>query len=84
MPRLAIPWRGAYYHKGLYELSISLLREALKIEPENALYHFHIGLAYAKVGDRSQARLHLHRSLFIDPNSAQADLARKELQDLGS
>ena len=74
----------AYYHKGLYKAAIGLLQDALKAEPESALYHYHIALAYEKINDRLQAKLHLHKALAIEPNSAQADLARKELQELGS
>jgi tetratricopeptide (TPR) repeat protein len=74
----------AYYHKGIYKTAISLLEDALKAEPESALYHYHIGLAYGKINDRSQAKLHLRKALAIEPNSAQADLARKQLQELGS
>jgi len=74
----------AFYHKGLYKAAIGLLEDALRAEPQSALYHYHIGLAYEKINDRSQAKLHLRRVLSLEPNSAQADLARKELQDLGS
>jgi cellulose synthase operon protein C len=83
VPTISDTLAWAYYHKGWYTMSISLLEDALKAEPQNALYHFHIGLAYGKIDDRSQARLHLRRALAIEPNSAQADLARKQLQDLG-
>jgi tetratricopeptide (TPR) repeat protein len=84
VPTISDTLAWAYYHKGLYKMSIPLLEDALKSEPQNALYHFHIGLAYGKIDDRSQARFHLRRALAIEPNSAQADLARKQLQDLGS
>jgi tetratricopeptide (TPR) repeat protein len=74
----------AYYHKGLYKTAIGLLQDALKAEPDSAQYHYHIGLAYEKINDRLQAKLHLHKALAIEPKSAQADLVRKELQELGS
>jgi tetratricopeptide (TPR) repeat protein len=74
----------AYYHKGLYKTAIGLLQDALKVEPESALYHYHIGMAFGKINDRSQAKFHLRKALTIEPNSAQADLARKRLQELGS
>ena len=74
----------AYYHKGLYKTAIGLLQDALKAEPQSALYHCHIGLAYGKIKDVPQARLHLKKALAIDPNSAQADLARKQLEEFGS
>ena len=73
----------AYYHKGLYKMSIDLLQDALKTEPDNAPYHYHIGLAYSKLGNVPQAKLHFQRALAMDPKSSQADLVRKELQQLG-
>ena len=73
----------AYYHKGQYKMSIQILQDALKAEPDNAPYHYHIGLAYSKLGDVLQAKSHLQRALVIDPKSSQADLVRKELQQLG-
>lgn len=73
----------AYYHKGLYKMSVELLQNALKLEPDSAPYHYHIGLAYSKLGDMPEAKQHLRRALEVDPKSAQADLVRKELQGLG-
>lgn len=74
----------AYYHKGLYKISVEILQDALKIEPDSAPYHYHIGLAYSKLGNRSEAKLHLQRALAVDPKSNQADLVRKQLRELGS
>jgi tetratricopeptide (TPR) repeat protein len=73
----------AYYHKGLYKMSIEILQDALKIEPDSAPYHYHIGLAYSKLGNVSEAKLHFQHALAVDPKSAEADLVRKELQQLG-
>ena len=73
----------AYYHKGLYKISVELLQSALKLEPDSAPYHYHIGLAYSKLGNMPEAKQHLRRALEVDPKSAQADLARRELQELG-
>jgi tetratricopeptide (TPR) repeat protein len=84
MPTIDDTLAWAYYHKGLYKAAIGLLEDALKAEPESAQYHYHIGLAYEKINDRSQAKQHLRKALAIEPNSPQADLARKQLQGLGS
>ena len=73
----------AYYHKGLYAMSVELLQDALKLEPDSAPYHYHLGLAYSKLGNKPQAKQHLRRALEVDPKSAQADLVRKQLQELG-
>jgi tetratricopeptide (TPR) repeat protein len=74
----------AYYRKGVYKTAIPLLQDAIKAEPETAMYQYHIGMVYEQLKDLPQAKLHLRKALVIEPNSMQADLVRKELQHLGS
>jgi tetratricopeptide (TPR) repeat protein len=90
LPKLAalsdtLAW--AYYHKGMYRTTISLLQEALKEEAlkpeEKAAYHYHLGLAYEKSNDLPQAKVHLRRALALDDKSAQAELVRKALESIG-
>jgi len=90
LPKLAalsdtLAW--AYYHKGMYRTTISLLQEALKEEAlkpeEKAAYHYHLGLAYEKSNDLPQAKVHLRRALELDDKSAQAELVRKALESIG-
>ena len=38
----------AYYQKGLYPLAADLLQEAVNKAPDNATYHYHIGMVYQK------------------------------------
>jgi tetratricopeptide (TPR) repeat protein len=38
----------AFYHKHVYTSAITLFKEAIKKEPDNALFNYHLGLAYAK------------------------------------
>ena len=40
----------AFYHKGVYTSAITQFKAALKKEPDNALFNYHLGLAYAKSG----------------------------------
>jgi lipoprotein NlpI len=47
----------------------ALQEEALKPE-ERAAYHYHLGLAYEKSNDLSQAKLHLRQALALDDKSA--------------
>ena len=77
----------AFYQKGVYSSAISLLQEALKLsvknkEPENPLYHYHLGLAYAAAEQRDLAKQHLERVLKIDPNYVDAPEVRKQLERL--
>jgi tetratricopeptide (TPR) repeat protein len=74
----------AFYQKGIYQQAINQFQEAIKLakqnkEPDNATYHYHLGLAYAKAERPALAKEHLERALQIDPKYSQADGIRKEL-----
>lgn len=69
----------AYIHKGAYALAIDLLESAVKIDPTNSTYHYHLGLAYQKNHDDAQAKAHFVRALQLNPPQAQADEIRKAL-----
>jgi tetratricopeptide (TPR) repeat protein len=73
----------AYYKKGAYSLAIGLLQEALKDSPQNALYHYHLGMAYHKNNEPAKARQHLRRALELQANFENADDARRALAELG-
>ena len=49
-PNTADTLGWAFYQKHVYTSAISLFKEAVKKEPDNALFNFHLGLAYAKSG----------------------------------
>jgi Tfp pilus assembly protein PilF len=66
-----------------------MFQEAIKLsaknkEPENATYHYHLGLAYAKAEQPVLARQHLERVLKLDPKYSDADDVRKQLAQLKS
>jgi len=72
----------AYYQKGSYRLAIDLLEEAIKTQPNNPTYQYHLGMAYQGASDRAQAKAHLERALQIDPKYPHADDIRKALSSL--
>ena len=82
-PNIADTLGFAYYTKGIYSSSIDLFEEALKKQPDNASVHYHLGLAYDKAKNSAQARLHLEKAVKLNPNSADAESAKKVLQQLG-
>jgi tetratricopeptide (TPR) repeat protein len=72
-----------YYQKNLADLAIRPLSESVEKDPSNALYHYHLGLAYAKVGDKVKARKSLERSIELNGKGEDADAARKVLATIG-
>jgi len=73
----------AYFQKGAYNMAIDLFKEALKKSPEEATYHYHLGLAYQKAKQPALAKQHLERVLKINPKYMNADEVRKALAQLG-
>jgi tetratricopeptide (TPR) repeat protein len=71
-----------YYRKGLPSLSIPPFQKSVEKNPKNATYRYHLGLAYAKVGDVENARTHLNEAVTLDPSSKQAQEAREALKTL--
>jgi tetratricopeptide (TPR) repeat protein len=71
-----------YYKRKLSDMAISSFKQSLAADPNNAVYHYHLGLAYAQNGNRTQARETLEKALKIQPDFPGADDARKVLQTL--
>jgi Flp pilus assembly protein TadD len=71
----------AFYHKHVYGSAITLFKEAVKKEPENALFNYHLGLAYAKNGQAGLARQQLDRLERMKPNSQDLDELRRALAE---
>jgi tetratricopeptide (TPR) repeat protein len=71
-----------YYKKNLPALAIPPLRASAEKDPSNATYHYHLGLAYARVGNNAQASESLTRALSLAPNFNGAQDARTVLNTL--
>ena len=76
-PAAADTLAWVYYHKGIYAFAADLLREALQKAPDNATYHYHLGMVYEKQNNTVAAKKHLERALQINPNSSSADEIRQ-------
>ena len=72
-----------YYKKGLFPLAISSFERSVKGDPKNAGYHYHLGLAYAKSGDKVKARESLQKAAELGGDSKDATEAKKVLATLG-
>jgi len=54
----------------------------VKKEPDNALFNYHLGLAYAKSGQGALARQQLDRVVKIKPNFPDIDELRRALAEV--
>jgi Flp pilus assembly protein TadD len=71
-----------YYKKGMAPQAVSSMKAAVSAQPENAVYLYHLGAAYALNKDKGNARQSLEKALKIQPNFPGADDARKILTSL--
>jgi tetratricopeptide (TPR) repeat protein len=71
-----------YYRKNLPALAVGPLRESLNKRPDQPDVLYHLGLTYAKLGDKEKARHNLQRALDLDPKFAGNDTARQTLTSI--
>ena len=84
-PNAADTLGWAFYHKGIYRSAISQFQEALRLNdkagaPDDAVLHYHLGLAYQKANQLSLARQQLEKALKLKPDNADARKALSELR----
>ena len=72
----------AFYHKHVYTSAINLFKEAVKREPDSALFNYHLGLAYAKNGQAALAKQQLDRVRKINPRFPDADKLQQALDEV--
>ena len=72
-----------YFKKEMMTLAVPRLEESVRKSPRNAVYHFHLGMAYAKQEQVEKARESLQKALAIDSNFANAEEAKATLATLG-
>jgi Tfp pilus assembly protein PilF len=68
-----------YYKKDRPLQAIPAFRDSVAGSPQNPVYHFHLGLAYAKAGEPAKARVALEQALRLKPDFPGADEARRTL-----
>ena len=70
------------YKKGNYRVSISLAEDAVKKNPDKAMYRYHLGMAYKGAGDRERARAELQKALQLNLKGPDAEEAQRTLASL--
>jgi tetratricopeptide (TPR) repeat protein len=69
-----------YYKKGLASRAVEALENSTLKQPRNAMYAYHLGLAYQKNGDTAKAKTELERALRLKPDFEGAADAKKILE----
>jgi tetratricopeptide (TPR) repeat protein len=65
-----------YYRKGLYSMAVRHL-EAASSQGSRPVRKYHLAMAYAKSGDAARARQTLAAAMKLDPDAAEAKMARE-------
>jgi tetratricopeptide (TPR) repeat protein len=71
-----------YVQKDLPASAVEPLLESVKRVPDNPLFRYHLGVAYARAGESKMARAHLQLALRIKSDFDGAADARRTLADL--
>jgi tetratricopeptide (TPR) repeat protein len=68
-----------YYRRELYGRAVARFESSVAAAPGNSVYHYHLGLAYSKNGQREKAREALRKAIALDPRSKDAQQALASL-----
>jgi Flp pilus assembly protein TadD len=71
-----------YYKKGNAPLAVASLKQAAAAQPDNALFLYHLGAAYALNKDQVNAAEALKKALKLQPGLPEAEDARRILATL--
>jgi Tfp pilus assembly protein PilF len=72
---------GWMLHKAKrHDAAVQYLSRAVEQNPENALYHFHLGMAAIDAGQPERGEASLKRALAIDPTFPSHEQAKDALQ----
>jgi Flp pilus assembly protein TadD len=82
-PNTADTLAWVYFHKGMYSSARDLLENAEKVAPNNPSMEYHLGMVYAKLGDRANASSHLKKAVAAGQNTPVAQQATQALSSLG-
>jgi ABC-type dipeptide/oligopeptide/nickel transport system ATPase component len=66
----------------LPSLAVPSFERSIKLEPKNPVFHYHLGLAYLKIGESTRARSAFQSALTLAPDFTGAAEARQMLASL--
>lgn len=76
-PEVADTVGWVYLKRGMAGLAIPPLEDAVKADPKNATYAYHLGVALAQAGEKARARRMLETAISLNLDPASAEEARK-------
>lgn len=65
-----------YFKKELYDEALGELKNCIALQPQNPIFHYHIGLIYNKKWDYTNAKKSLTKALELDPNFDNSEHAK--------
>ena len=72
-----------HYHSGDFATAVTYLEKAVKGAPDQAIMHYHLGMAYFKKGDKDAAREQLKLAVDTQSDYRGLDEAKTTLKGLG-
>jgi tetratricopeptide (TPR) repeat protein len=84
MPEVLDTLGWVHYKNNLPALAVPILGQSVEKDPKNPLYHYHLGLALVRVGDKDKGRRSLQRTLDLEPKFSAAEDVRRTLAGLGN
>ena len=73
-----------YIKKNIPDDAIRIFRDLVVVEPKNAIFHYHYGMALSQKGDRTGAKKELEKSLEFKPSRDDEQKIRDLLQRMAS
>jgi Flp pilus assembly protein TadD len=76
----------AWVHRARGDLNTAanILKRAVKAEPRDPMFHYHLGIVQTELGRKGEAEASLKRALEIDSKFRGADDARQRLEKLAA
>jgi len=71
-----------YYNTGKYVDAVSVLEKVVAAQPDIPVFNYHLGMAYHKSGNNSEARKYLEAALAIDDEFQGRDIAEITLKSI--
>jgi tetratricopeptide (TPR) repeat protein len=71
-----------YYKRNLHDSAYPLLQEAIKAQPENATYRFHLAAVLAGQGKKDQAKVEMTKALKLNSSLRNDQDAKRVISEL--